>query len=704
MKKKIKGRANGLWISPAGWVCILMLTIFLAVSPPANGQSGETGQEDAIDDGEATALSKMVVTGEKTDRSIYDTGSSVNIYNADRIESASKATEISDLLKMTPNVVDVGNGNDIPTIRGVDGSGPGRGAVAFVTGTRPRINMSLDGRSLTYNELAFGPQSLWDVEQVEVFLGPQSYIQGRNAIAGAVVLTSKDPTFKWEGAVKGAAAEQSYSQTAAMISGPLIEDELALRISFDRQRRESFVELESYEPTGDPREVETTTARLKLLYLPSGNPGLLTRLSVNRFDTRVPQSEALVPPESTGSKFSSPRPVWETESTSGAWDVEWEMAKDIVFENKVVYTDFANERLTAPTDSYANIDGNELQVEPLVRFGGTGDRIRGLAGLRYFRATQDEFVNIYNGSTFDDKTETGSAYGEITYGLLSKVDVTFGGRFEHEHRERKGGGKGLNYGGTIYNVEVDFDETYSVFLPKLDMAWKPSDGHTLGAKVARGYRAGGAGITFGVPWTSYAFDEEYVWNYELYSRHRLLRGLLELTSNIFYNDYQDMQLPYYITSSAVTIINAEEARSYGAEISARWLPTQDLEVFGGIGLLKTEIGSFSIESYEGNELPRAPAYSGNLGALYRLGQIELSGNLTFTDEYYSYYDNDQLGKISAYWVADLQLAYDFDWARAAVFARNLFDDDHDILITDNDVEAPLKQRPRMVGVSLELKF
>jgi outer membrane receptor protein involved in Fe transport len=215
-------------------------------------------------------------------------------------------------------------------------------------------------------------------------------------------------------------------------------------------------------------------------------------LSANHFDTRTPQSEALVPPESAESKFSSPRPVFETESTSGIWDLEWELAENVIFENKVIYTGFANDRLTAPSDAYANIDGSELQVEPLVRLDGMDDRLRGLMGLRYFTAGQDEFVNIYNGATFDDKTETSSAYGEITYASA----------------------------------------------PRMDVAWKAHDFHTLGAKTAGGYRAGGAGITFDVPWTSYAFDEEYVWNYELYSRHRICNDLLELTANIFYNDYK----------------------------------------------------------------------------------------------------------------------------------------------------------------------
>ncbi len=83
---------------------------------------------------------------------------------------------------MTPNVVDLGIGNNLPTVRGIDGSGPNVSTNAFLSGNRPRLNLSLDGRSLTYNEQTFGPQSLWDLDRVEVFLGPQSYIQRRNAI------------------------------------------------------------------------------------------------------------------------------------------------------------------------------------------------------------------------------------------------------------------------------------------------------------------------------------------------------------------------------------------------------------------------------------------------------------------------------------------------------------------------------------------
>ncbi len=351
-----------------------------------------------------SAVSTITVYGEKVARSMQETSASVEVYDESKIDSMPNATDVTDLLQNTPNIVDVGVGNDVPAIRGIDGSGAARGANAFLNGTRPRLNVSLDGRSLTYNELAFGPQSLWDLQQVEVYRGPQSYIQGRNAMAGAVVLQSKDPTYQWESSVRGSYGEQGYSQTAAVVSGPIIDNELAFRLSIDRQTRESFVDMPSYDPVGDPREIETITARGKLLYEPSAIPGLSTKLTLNHFDSKAPQNEALVPSEEHQSaRYDERRPVFETKNTSGIWDFEYQTAGNLRFENQIAYTDFTINRRTATTLPYANIDGAEFHVEPVLHFATNDEQWRGLAGLRYYHSSQDEYVYLFGGSTFDDK-------------------------------------------------------------------------------------------------------------------------------------------------------------------------------------------------------------------------------------------------------------------------------------------------------------
>ena len=639
----------------------------------------------------------IVVTGEKVARTLYDTSGSVEVFDDARINAMPGASQVSDLLKMTANIVDTGIGNDLPTIRGIDGSGPANGANAFLNGTRPRLNLSLDGRSLTYNELAFGPQSLWDMERVEVWRGPQSYILGRNAIAGIVVMTSKDPTFDWESSVKAGGGNQSSTVASAMLSGPIIEDQLAVRLSADRQRRDSFVNLISYDPVGDPREIETTNLRGKLLFNPAGLRELTTKLTVNHFDSRAPQNETLSPKNHVSARFDPRRPVFETTSTSGIWDLAWEASESLSLENKLIYTDFDNHRRTVESLPWANIDGKEFQPEPLVRFGVKGDTLRGLVGARYFHASQDEFVNLFGGSKFKDKTETYSAFGELTWAVTSEVDITAASRVEREHRQRKGGA----------TRKVDFDETWDVFLPKLDIAWKPLPQQTLGMKVSRGYNAGGAGMTFVAPLINYTYDPEYVWSYELYSRHGISDWNLELTSNLFYNDYKDMQLPYYLNSnsSSMVIRNADKVETYGAELGAIWKPTLDFELNSSVGVLKTRIKKFSSSGIDGHELPRAPSLTANLGAKYMLMPgLELSGDVRFTDTYYSQYDNDSRGEIPSSWIANMQVAYTFTHGRVSVFAQNLFDSDKRIMVIDNDVSTAVLQRPRLVGVAVQLDF
>ncbi|MCS5516883.1 TonB-dependent receptor plug domain-containing protein [Pseudomonas qingdaonensis] len=82
-----------------------------------------------------------------------------------------------------------------PIIRGQDTQGPNNRQNQFWGGTVPRATINLDGHYLNYNEMFFGATSVWDVDSIEVFRGPQTTSQGANAIAGAIIVNTKDPTF-----------------------------------------------------------------------------------------------------------------------------------------------------------------------------------------------------------------------------------------------------------------------------------------------------------------------------------------------------------------------------------------------------------------------------------------------------------------------------------------------------------------------------
>ena len=136
------------------------------------------------------SVDDIVVTAERANRTLRETSSSVDVSTREDIERKSGVYSANDLLDRIPNILSIEPGNDLPAVRGVDGTGPGGGATAFFAGARPRLSFQVDGRTLSANEATFGDTSLWDVQQVEVYRGPQSTLLGRNAIAGVVAIKS----------------------------------------------------------------------------------------------------------------------------------------------------------------------------------------------------------------------------------------------------------------------------------------------------------------------------------------------------------------------------------------------------------------------------------------------------------------------------------------------------------------------------------
>lgn len=658
---------------------------------------------------QTTVLDEITVTGEKFERSQSSTGSSTTVVTGDQFKREANLLSATQLLKRDVNILDTSLGNDLPTVRGVDGSGPAVGAVAFFAGSRPRLNMQIDGRTSSYNELAFGTKSLWDMKQVEIYRGAQSYAQGRNAIAGAVVMTSNDPTQEWEGAAKLNMGNHRLAQTAALISGPVVKDELAFRLSVDHQQRETAVDLPHYDPVGNPRWFKATNTRAKLLWTPSALPDLYSRLTFNHLNARAPQSETELQPNSP--RYTPERPVFQTRSASTIWDIGYQLSEHWKWENKLVYTHFIHDRkTTSPFNTAlppnrrgvpARVDGNEFQIEPIVKY--ENEKYRGLFGLFYFNAKQDESVTMLNGriartpitTNFNDKTKTKAAFGEITFTPDIPFELTLSARYEQEHHQRKG--KSAMF-------SINRDKKYNVFLPKADIAWKINDDQRLGFKVGKGYNPGGAGVTFGVPYTSYEYDAEYVWNYELYHRWTSADKRLRINSNLFYNDYKDMQLPFTLGPNSIVIRNADKVVTYGAEINTEWQATEKLALNAGIGMLKTDIKRYPNSSIEGNKLARAPSFSGKVGANYRLlDHLEIGTNYSYNSSYYSTADNLANGKVGHYDQLDVYLAYDFKHARITLYADNVLNSRKDILLVPRSGDIT-RQPERQIGLSTELRF
>ncbi len=69
-----------------------------------------------------------------------------------------------------------------------------------------------------------------DVSQVEVLRGPQGTLYGKNTTAGAINITTNQPTFDFEGRAELSVGNLNYRQAKAAISGPL-SDTVAARLA-----------------------------------------------------------------------------------------------------------------------------------------------------------------------------------------------------------------------------------------------------------------------------------------------------------------------------------------------------------------------------------------------------------------------------------------------------------------------------------------
>ncbi len=635
----------------------------------------------------------VIVTGERVERTIYDTSASVTVFDEGTLSSVPRGSELNDILRLAPNLVFTGNDNNLPTVRGIDGSGPSVGGLASFAGTSTRLNFSIDGRSLTYSEVAFGPRSLWDVEQVETYVGPQSLIQGQSSSAGAIIVTTKKPTYFFEAKGRMAAGDNEYGQLAGVISAPIIEDKLAFRLAVDSQTKKSHVDLESYVPVGDPRLTTMNTIRGKVLFEPSSSVSNLW--SVTYMDSRAPQSENVPHPV----HYPAKRPVYDTKSTTWSWDFAWEINDFMTFEQQVLLSEFEYDRITNP-ERKANFftEGDEFHIEPILNLNF--ESLTGLIGLRWFKSSQDDYFDSRWTSAMSGETETQSLFTEFTWSAADVLDLTFGGRFEHERKKR-------NVPSPIFLIDHDAKE--SIFLPKFDVAFKPNNRMTYGFKVSKGFNSGGAGLSFSVDNTglpkTYAFDTEYVWNYEAYTRLGSEDGASIFTANVFYNDYEDMQVQQAQSDKYVMIVNLKDAQTYGGELAATLVPNENLDVFANIGLVKTEFKETAAQGGKKRELPRAPQLTVAAGLNYYAGDFEIGGNATYTGKYFSDLDNSSVIAIDPYLIANAQVAYNFENGRATLYAKNLFDTEVATYYFATDAtDAPLNVAPRTVGVTVELTF
>ncbi|MEM8554195.1 MAG: TonB-dependent receptor [Pseudomonadota bacterium] len=673
---------------------------------------------DAID--EDFELPPIIVSGELIERSIFDTPTSVSVTTGEELESRGDPS-IYQAIDRAANVARP-LGDKGFSIRGVDQRGFGAGSGLLVS-------TQVDGVALPDNQSTFlGAYSTWDLDQVEILRGPQSTQQGRNALAGAVVIRSNDPSYDQEYKARLEYGSRDTRGASILANTPLIADTLAFRFSADYFTSDGWVDNPTRgEDDYDARE--STTYRAKLRWDPSTQ--VETILSYTYSDSSMGEdlvADEFFPPDRKN--FANDEAEESIESQ--IWDlrVNWDINDRLRLESETnYYSDdyYRQEDIDGPSgDSLLTVGGDADSFEQDLRLRFSTDTVEGVVGMFYMDAEYNRpngltarlnsFLPPPVGSFVPDRvtitrtgdvkveTENFAIYGEGDVDLgayLPGLTLTVGARYDRETIKneisdvRETSEDALAFippplqplvGPLLANFlagepGVQTKATYEAFLPKLGVTYDWTQDIATSFTIQRGYRAGGAQQNLFTAEIN-EYDPEYTWNYELAFRGSFRGDRIRTFANVFYTSWEDQQVNVQGPSGDdldVNTTNAGESEYWGGEVTVQAAATPDLDVYATIGYVKSNIIDFENNGvdFSGNEFPQAPQWTGSLGGTYSFANgLRLGLDASYTDSAFFNVDNDPRYTSDAHWVVNAQAAYDWRGLTAGLYVRNLLDEDY----------------------------
>lgn len=700
-------------------------------------------------------LEEIVVRGDKVERSLQETVSSVGVMTGDEIQRAG-ITEIQQAFERIANVNQRFGGEGF-SVRGINNAtvaGGGRSGLA---------SFYLDGAFLSGFAIRVGPLELWDAAQVEVFRGPQSTSQGRNSLAGIVSVQTRAPTYHWEARARWREADYDSHARSVALGGPLWAEQMAFRVSYDDQYSRGYIE----NPTlNDPAYGESSNraARARLLWEPIFLPALSVLLTYGDYDNasgddvvdgREPYERVV---------FSNVRGFEDNRLHIASVELDYELGerwwlKYVGSNNQGRYLRQDDDDQSADGGPAFRARENVASVETHeLRFHFRGDRLSGHLGVYQFRESVEDFspflssqsvtlitgalgtgafedsLGVDLGSTaentlppalfirrdlfFTQTTRNIAVFAEFSYELNDFVTVFGGVRRDTEEQDDfllsevfavtqpPGQGEDSRTDVLVQRESNAPQARFDATLPKLGFTLNWSDALNSSFSVSRGYRAGGGGVA---PTSGpYNYDPEFVTNYELALRSRWLDDTLSVNANVFYIDWTDQQVLQRDPedAGAFLVVNAGESVLKGLELEMQYLFSERLRIATALGYVRTEFKEFETAQgdFSDNEFPNAPRFNVSLSVSYEHPSGVFSHlNVNRLDDNFEDPANTAALKNDERTLSSLRTGYKATRWTLALYADNLFDEDYLSFVSPRNGVVKVGA-PRVVGGELTIHF
>ncbi len=679
---------------------------------------------------ESLVLEEVIVTATKREAALVDIASAINVFDSSLMNDL-RLRNVRDFVELTPGAAiqesAVGITTDI-SLRGVGTPGDL---------VEPGVGIYVD--EMYAGGLRTVLPEAYDLQRVEVLRGTQAGLYGRNAVGGAFLYITGQPTDQLEGQAEFRYGRYDLAEVSGTINTP-ISDTAALRFTgwYRNQDDGEITEQVSGTALADHKQYGGRvsgrfdfgeSAVLSLVYEHTqrdaftgqsfyidGTPTIVGALEDSRNVYRDTDSHL----DTQNDRFTG-KMTWD--SGIGTWTAvlgyrtyELDALEDQDFSARN-YLEVDPGTLTMGTFSNRELARQEkidsTYAEIRLASDNGNSAFSWLAGLNYFKEDGDFDMrqiakppllggfNIFlpvppfnQFFTEDDvrfdrfvslKTESWSAFITMDWALSDRWTLSGGGRYTDDSKDSD---YTLDVGivTSVLTGAVPFSatpsESFSNLSPEIALMFRVSDDWNVYGRIASGFRAGGINVLISDP-DLFKYDEETSINYEIGAKGSLFDGRGSLALTGFILEREDVLLGFSPAPLQFALQNAGESRSYGVEIEFAYLVTDGFTLGANLGFYDSEITQVDpgFPAEKGNQIPNLPDTTFSLLANYRrpvTSGMDLLWSANYRYRTGGYLETMNVVEMPSYSLLNLTLGVGGEHWTLLAYADNVLDDTYQL--------------------------
>lgn len=632
------------------------------------------------------------------------------------------------------------------TVRGISQIRNGESPVAVV----------IDG--MTLPDASAMNMSLYDIQLLEFVKGPQGTLYGKNAIAGAINITTKDPTNTNKTKVTLSTGNGGMFGAGLLSAGAIVKNKFYYSITGRYKTFDGLINNTFLNEKVDFSNEYNIRAKLKYRFGPrwsatyvqdnfkvdAGGNYYVTKTDI--FDPSIP---VLADDDYSSEPFGDVQGDSELSNSLSSFKIEGSLEKVrlqsvtsfnatrryYIGEND--YSQYAFSKVSQQSDSdtfsqelrLLSKDNEDTKFN--YTFGGLFQNSKRYLNTSTFlnrtyyeggfvdasAANADYSPDPLIGNDDDNTIQTLAGFAFFDYKLTKKFTVSAGVRMDYDK---------LKNDSRITNTTLENDIT--IWQPKVSLSYQASDNVLAYANYGRGYRSGGfnGGETVKFDKT---YEPEFTNNYEIGLKTNFLNNRIIFNNSFYVIDFENQQQYTFIpvTPSVLGIYNFEEARISGFESEIKFKATNYLDFFASFGFNNGEIkkgtynrltnaAAFDYETNEvvdvsGNVSPYTVKSTIQFGAnsYFSIGEkSDMSLHVNVDSRGKQYWDPLEEYKQDPYTLVNARAKFNFNRIGLALWANNIFDTKYNQEFFPtaefgfNNLRFP--NVPVTVGVDLSYKF